>query len=63
MKIKQSPVGPECEQLLVCLQTADLDQWPHALQLLGHIYNGNLYVSSCFVMQQHVDPVLERKTE
>ena len=30
----------------LCVQTtdqADLDHWPYAIQLLGHIYNGNLY--------------------
>ena len=54
MKLKIAPLGPDCKQVLVCLQTADLDQWPHALQLLGHIYNGNLYVCPCCVMQRHV---------
>ncbi|KAL3137168.1 COP9 signalosome complex subunit 8 [Trebouxia sp. C0010 RCD-2024] len=24
------------------LQTTDLDQWPHTLQLLGHMYNGDI---------------------
>lgn len=33
-------IAPELD--VIELQTADLDQWPHALQLLGHIYNGDL---------------------
>lgn len=33
-------VGPQLDMME--LQIADLDQWPHTLQLLGHIYNGSL---------------------
>lgn len=32
--------GVSCAQ---AVKQTDLDHWPYAAQLLGHIYNGDLY--------------------